>query len=550
MQLCPRVFVVALLLSIGCVPDPAGGTHFEGGSGGTAAATSGAIDSGDAEDTGAAEDTSTSGGEDTGGLGSESSDEGGIFDVGVGDSDGYDLCKVNGELDGTPPCLDQAPAGSFQPAVQWSWSGEDGEDQALATPLVANLTDDNGDGEIDLCDTPDIVVVAYASNGYTADEGHIYVIDGETGQTHFRIDEWVNTLIYPALGDIDGDGLPEIVTATWVNDLTAQGGRLVAFEHDGTLKWISGDLYMNWNSAVTLADLDADGDVEIILRGGVSDHEGNLLWQGPALGTAFSTAADLDADGDLEVVLSRGAWHHDGTPYFEGASGGHPHVADVDDDGLPEVVVIDDGVTIFEHDGTLKVADAQPTRADSRPAAIHDMDGDGTPEIAVGGPDSYSVLELDMTASWTATVDDGSGFSAGTAFDFLGDGTAEAMYADETTLYIFDESGTPYLTAARESWTQFEHPIVADVDNDGSAEIVVVSNAGYDGGSTPAVQVIRDAEDRWVPARRIWNQSSYYVTNVREDGTIPADTPPHWLGLNTFRTQAQIASGAICRPAG
>jgi hypothetical protein len=27
--------------------------------------------------------------------------------------------------------------------------------------VVANLTDDNGDGAIDLCDTPDIVVPAY-----------------------------------------------------------------------------------------------------------------------------------------------------------------------------------------------------------------------------------------------------------------------------------------------------------------------------------------------------------------------------------------------------
>ena len=43
------------------------------------------------------------------------------------------------------------------------------------------------------------------------------------------------------------------------------------------------------------------------------------------------------------------------------------------------------------------------------------------------------------------------------------------------------------------SGTLVEYPVVADVDNDGSAE----------------------------PACRVWNQHAYLITNVREDGTIP-----------------------------
>ena len=143
-------------------------------------------------------------------------------------------------------------------------------------------------------------------------------------------------------------------------------------------------------------------------------------------------------------------------------------------------------------------------------------------------------------------MQDSSGIAAGTAFDFLGDGIAEAMYADETTLYIFDGQGQPLLTQQRTSVTQWEFPVVADVDNDGSAEIVVVSNM-Y-GQSSPPVQVIRDVEDRWIPARRIWNQHTYHVTNVREDGTIPQDEPPSWELLNTYRTNAQIENGGVCVP--
>ena len=88
---------------------------------------------------------------------------------------------------------------------------------------------------------------------------------------------------------------------------------------------------------------------------------------------------------------------------------------------------------------------------------------------------------------------------------------------------------------------------IAVIDNDGSAEIVVVSNM-FGNMSSPTVQVIRDKEDRWIQARRIWNQHTYHVTNVREDGTIPQFEPPSWKSLNTFRTNAQIESGGLCEP--
>jgi hypothetical protein len=60
------------------------------------------------------------------------------------------------------------------------------------------------------------------------------------------------------------------------------------------------------------------------------------------------------------------------------------------------------------------------------------------------------------------------------------------------------------------------------------------------------VQVIRDVEDRWIQARRIWNQHTYHVTNVREDGTIPQHETPSWTLFNTFRTNIQIENGALC----
>lgn len=123
------------------------------------------------------------------------------------------------------------------------------------------------------------------------------------------------------------------------------------------------------------------------------------------------------------------------------------------------------------------------------------------------------------------------------------------MYADERFLYVYGAEGSVELQVPRSSSTIVEYPVVADVDNDGSAEIVVVSGTDFGGNQTaPTVQVIRDVEDRWVQARRIWNEHTYHVTNVREDGTIPTVEPKSWLQLNTFRTNAQIENGSVCKP--
>ena len=184
------------------------------------------------------------------------------------------------------------------------------------------------------------------------------------------------------------------------------------------------------------------------------------------------------------------------------------------------------------------------TIADSRNQRIFQTERYGTP---LASALHRLAREADASIVWSATVSDASGIAAGTAFDFLGDATAEAMYADETNMFIFDDAGEVLLQTPRSSGTLSEYPVVADIDNDGSAEIVVVSNM-ISSATSPTVQAIRDVEDRWIQARRIWNQHTYHVTNVREDGTIPQVESPHWELFNTFRTNIQIENGGLCDP--
>ena len=159
------------------------------------------------------------------------------FDVGH-DTEGtgtggiVDVCHVSDDMDAVGECKITAPPDSFEPEVQWSWEGYPGEPDSIVTPLVANMTDDNGDGEINLCDKPDILVVA-SPDWYV--HGHMALVDGDTGVPHFQFTEMSQWAVTPAIGDIDGDGLPEIVGSNLVNGQSM----LAAWEHDGTLKWTS-----------------------------------------------------------------------------------------------------------------------------------------------------------------------------------------------------------------------------------------------------------------------------------------------------------------------
>jgi FG-GAP-like repeat len=462
-------------------------------------------------------------------------------------------CTVQDGMDAFGDCEMEAPPDSFEPVVKWTWDGG----PVIVTPLVANLTDDDASGSIDLCDVPDIVVVAGSALA-----GNIVVLDGETGTEHLAFATPVNAQVTPAIGDIDGDGLPEIVAGVGPILGTLS---VIAFEHDGTVKWQSDPVWpQDQGGGLGIADFDNDGSPEVYGDGFILDANGGLVMMAPAQTgwllagrNSVSAAADLDDDDDLELVLGQSAYQHDGTEIWNDATvqPGYPSIANLDDDDDPEVLVNNPGgITILEHDGTVKYKDQRPTGdaglgAWFRPATVHDFDGDDISEFAVSSAASYSVYSRDLIIHWSADVQDSSGWAAGTAFDFLGDGLAEAMYADEAQLFVFDDTGTPLLQVARSSKTLIEYPVVADVDNDGAAEIVVVSSPDWDDVMTsPSVQVIEDADDRWIQARRIWNQHGYHVTNVREDGTIPAVEPKSWQLLNTYRTNAQIEDGEICEP--
>ncbi len=500
--------------------------------------------------------------------------------------------------DAQVPCHTEPHIDPFEaPAPEYIWAaGDEGQPlpqytQVCATPIVVDI-DPVGDGEI----WPEVVFMSYEDiNWASAEQGVLRAVDVTTGESKFTVpgpdDDPVQfnleATATPAAGDLDGDGIPEIVAIGAIYGL-------YAYHADGTEMWRAPDptlLERSWRNegdthfkmisgALAIADLEGDGFPEVVFGRLVVDGiDGGQRWIGedancnPGLAEEIlckgmneglgpiSCVADLDEDGFAEVIAGPAVYEHDGTLRFKAeGQDGFCAVADViTDPGAegPEVIVVaagtlrlfdkDTGETLWEK-GVPGAVRGMPIGG---PPTVANFDGDARQEIGVAQGASYTVFDLDCDASvpagcieegvrWVVTTEDDSSSATGSSvFDFNGDGVAEVIYNDEEFFRVYrGTDGFELFSEGSSSRTRTENPVIADVDNDGNAEIVFPSNNEarfLDPVSNAGFEVWGDPFDRWVGARRIWNQHTYHIDNVEEDGRIPVVEPPSWNALNSYR---------------
>jgi hypothetical protein len=430
--------------------------------------------------------------------------------------------------------------------------------------------------------SPDLEKLGVAPAGSVA----VGDIDND-GQVEIIAGLWHDQNATGGLVAIDNDGTP-----LWTTSATDSSG--VEIPHQFTFWW----------GGPSIANIDGLGTPEIVAGAMVFDANGDLLYDGTSIGGltgypgqginwangtpatyggTLSAVADLDAVRDpstnlytMEVVTGTTAYTHDGQIFWEADStlpDGFPALADFDGDYNPEVVVAANG-TVRIQDGRTGEVVWGPVSVEGYsgasyggrlgPPTIADFDGDGTssnPDLEIGIASSNQYVAIDVDAStfsstnppvpsfaaakmWAMpTLDESSSMTGSSLFDFQGDGSAEVVYNGEQYLWVFDgATGQELFKQPNSSFTAFENPVIADVDNDGNAEILVGSNnfecgdkLACLGQNTSGIKVFGDAADNWVATRRIWNQHTYHITNVDEDGAIPDQELDNWYVSNTYR---------------
>lgn len=440
--------------------------------------------------------------------------------------------------------------------------------------------------------------------------GILRILDGRTGTELISVRESevggggiAGTT--PALGDVDHDGQAEVVAVTYE-------GRIAIIEGDGTVSSLSEDVVapfeegqscttytdcpydearsrypydcfaghcvswsFGWGGGLALADIEGDGTVEVVYGRTLFSisAEGSTIerrWIGTGgRGSANSLSyfVDLAGDEDLELLAGNTAYLATGEILWRRTDlpDTFTAVADFNADGAPEVVhVASASISILngETGDTLAGPTLVSGTGSGGPPTVADFDGDGVPEIGVALADFYSMHDVDLVAGtiterWaTASHDLSSSVTGSTVFDFEGDGVAEVVYNDECFLWVYDgPTGVVRFATVTSSFTGTEASLVADIDGDGQAEMVVIANGsdprdpdGWDCDGAPwnlpgedgvrpawvapeggnawrGVAVFGDRTNSWVGTRPLWNQHSYSVSNVcseDDDACIPA----------------------------
>ncbi len=399
-----------------------------------------------------------------------------------------------------------------------------------------------------------VCISPYTFGGFPKFDNGIKIInlmDGRTIKNHFIQTTSFTTTGHIAIGDVDHDKITDIfIQEPWgalirkdidgnniwrapifeFIDIESRYPKLIDFNSDNIPEVYAGNKILNARSGATLINTNLSAGCN---PAGSFDLCG--------LG-AHSVAGDLTNSPGLELACGNMVYEVSinningeigntfkviAAPY--NVKDGFTSIADIDEDGLTDVLVVrsnvlnDGGIWVWNPRNQTIIAEATAGERGGI-AFVGNVDEDCFPEIGVTFINELRMYKYNGSTSlqlmYNIPIIDGSGFTGITMFDFNQDGRNELVYRDERYLRIIEgNTGITIDSFAVFSGTAAEYPIVADIDDDGQAEILV--NGYTERRDSFRIFCFESTGAPWAPARKVWNQTGYHITNVNDDLTIP-----------------------------
>jgi hypothetical protein len=341
-----------------------------------------------------------------------------------------------------------------------------------AFPDAVAIGDLNGDRRPDL---------AVASTNSITDTSTVSVLLGR-GSGSFRAASRYRTGVVPesiAIGDLNGDGKPELAVANWGEDtvtvlVNRGGGRFAAGAEYATGKF-------PWD--VAIGDLDGDGAAELVVAS-TTVHLGGAQ----SLVSVFANNGDGTFQDRIDYRPGRGSYA--------------VAIGDLNRDRKPDLVSANrsDSVSVFFNNGDGTFRPRVDSRAGSGPRslAIGDLDGDRKPDVVTanrstagfsGDRDSVSVLRNRGGGSFRPKLDyrthDDLGFGSVAIGDLNGDRKQDvAIGTDRKTVSVLVNRGDgrfarriEYPIGPGENGYGARSVTIGDLNRDGRLDIATVNLA-------------------------------------------------------------------------
>jgi len=268
------------------------------------------------------------------------------------------------------------------------------------------------------------------------------------GQRLWRYDTGSATIEgKPAIGDINGDGQNEIIVGVGGTLTPNAPGAVIALSSTGQRLWrydsgdFNGDGIPNGVfSSPALVDVNGDGKLEIIYGSydahiRVLNHDGTLRWEYFTRDTVWSSPAIGDVNGDGQIDLVIGSDSHD-EPAYDTIDGGKVYAINANDGTMLPGFPIHIDETVW-----------------SSPA-LADLTGDGYLDIVVGTGHCWENPACAIPYGNTHP-------------------TTKAIYAWDR--YGQPLQGWPVILPA----ATMSSPTIADLSGDGYLEVIINTYDGY-----------------------------------------------------------------------
>lgn len=322
---------------------------------------------------------------------------------------------------------------------------------------------------------------------------------------------WCQTGWYasPAVINIDSDPQAEIIAGSY--DVIALDGMT------GTLQWRAENSSRVW-PGIALADLTNNGSLEIIV-GRSSDQltiysiTGTELWTRHPFGVGeirTLVIADLDYDDQYEIIVGR-------------ASGGATKQ-----------------LNVIEPDGNVR--SGWPARRDedsdigygwgmyNQNAAAADLDGDGDQEI-IGPTDTHYITALDQFGNQLPVNQIYGNTTSGEPKVW----SQVGVHVDHSV----DLRGYAYCGTEHRPNFADSAPVIADLDGDGSLEIIVIGNV-YNCSTSPYTSLYH-MPFIFKPDRSRWSGSGFNWTEIPAPDSLARPLMENYAVIETAVPNPAIA---------